>query len=245
MSPSLRGGDIVFQRAQRLPPGLTVLSVVKTSEEVNTVENPDAKLDVKKAMPELYAPRNRQFEFVDVPELTYLTADGHGDPDGEAFQRAIQSVYPVAFGVKFLSKRTLGRDYVVPPLEALWWSDDPSDFVSGKRHAWKWTLLSLLPPWLSGSEVGTVLADLEKRGRTPVTPVTVRTIAEGECLQVLHIGPFAAEGPLLSDLHNTVMPQLRRTFAGPHHEIYLSDFRKTAPERLRTILRQPVRPITR
>ena len=170
--------------------------------------------------------------------------DGHGDPNGDSFQRAIRSVYPVAYGVKFLSKRTLGRDYVVPPLEALWWAEDQSDFVAGNRDAWKWTLLSLLPPWITQSAVSTVLAGLEHKHGAPGFAVTVRTMTEGECLQVLHVGPFSAEGPLLSEMHNTLMPQLGLTFAGPHHEIYLSDFRKSAPEKLRTILRQPVRRTT-
>ena len=201
----------------------------------------DAKFDVKKSMAALYAPKNRQFELVEVPQLTYLTVDGHGDPDGDSFQCAIRSVYPVAYGVKFLSKRTLGRDYVVPPLEALWWAEDPSDFVTGNRDGWKWTLLSLLPPWITQSEVSTVLAGLEHKHGAPEFAVTVRTMTEGECLQVLHVGPFSAEGPLLSEMHNTLMPQLGLTFAGPHHEIYLSDFRKGPPEKLRTILRQPVR----
>jgi hypothetical protein len=204
---------------------------------------PKPKWYAKQDLRSLYAPRNRQFELVNVAELTYLSVDGVGDPDGEAFQRAIRSVYPVSYGVKFMSKLTLGRDYVVPPLEALWWADDPSVFASGNREAWKWTVLILLPEWISHEEVDSVIDDLKNRNRTPECHVAVRTISEGECFQALHVGPFSAEGPVLADLHNSLMPGLGKTFAGPHHEIYLSDFRKTAPEKLKTILRQPVRSI--
>jgi len=203
-----------------------------------------SKWDVKNALAALYAPKNREFELVNVPEFAYLAVDGEGDPDGQAFQRAIRSIYPVAYGVKFLSKRTLGRDYVVPPLEALWWADDPQAFASGIRDEWKWTELILLPAWITENEVSDVLSDLKRKVRSPESPVHVRTFSEGDCLQVLHVGPFSAEGPLLSDLHKTLMPSLGKTFSGPHHEIYLSDFRRTAPEKLRTILRQPVRDIT-
>lgn len=204
---------------------------------------PVPKWDAKQDLRSLYAPKNRQFELVNVPEHTYLSVDGVGDPDGEAFQRAIRSVYPVAYGVKFMSKRTLGRDYVVPPLEALWWADNPQVFADGNRDEWKWTVLILLPDWISDEEVDTVMDDLRKKQRTPESTVSIRTFTEGECLQSLHVGPFSAEGPLLADLHHNVMPHLGKTFAGPHHEIYLSDFRKTAPEKLKTILRQPVRSI--
>ena len=204
---------------------------------------PEPKWDAKQDLRSLYAPKNRQFELVNVPELTYLSVDGVGDPDGEEFQRAIRSVYPVAYGVKFMSKRTLGRDYVVPPLEALWWADEPSVFASGNREAWKWTVLILLPAWITQEDVDTVIHDLETKDRKPECPVAVRTTLEGESFQALHVGPFSAEGPVLSDLHNSLMPRLGKTFAGPHHEIYLSDFRKTAPEKLKTILRQPVRSI--
>jgi hypothetical protein len=201
------------------------------------------KWDAKQALRSLYAPKNRQFELVQVPDLTYLSVDGVGDPDGVDFQRAIRSIYPVAYGVKFLSKRTLGRDYVVPPLEALWWADDPEVFAAGSREAWKWTVLILLPAWITAEDVDTVIDDLKYKKRTPESSVSVRTISEGESFQALNVGPFSAEGPVLSDLHSSLMPQSGKTFAGPHHEIYLSDFRKTAPEKLRTILRQPVRSI--
>ena len=201
------------------------------------------KWNAKQALPSLYAPKNRQFELVQVPDLNYLSVDGVGDPDGVDFQRAIRSIYPVAYGVKFLSKRSLGRDYVVPPLEALWWADDPTVFAAGNRNVWKWTVLILIPAWITREHVDTVLHDLEKKNRKPESTVSVRTIAEGESFQALHVGSFSAEAAVLSDLHSSLMPDLGKTFSGPHHEIYLSDFRKTAPEKLKTILRQPVRSI--
>jgi len=151
---------------------------------------PTIKWDIKKALTAFYSPTNREFQLVNVPEFTYLAVNGEGDPDGKTFQRAIRSIYPVAYGVKFLSKRTLGQDYVVPPLEALWWADDPQVFASGNRDAWKWTLLNLLPEWITQADIDIVKDDLHKKNRIPEASVMVRTTSEGECLQALHVGPF-------------------------------------------------------
>ncbi|MCA0872939.1 GyrI-like domain-containing protein [Seohaeicola saemankumensis] len=210
-----------------------------------------AKRDFKKTDRAWYtAPRGRWDRLV-LPPLNYLAIDGQGDPNGPDYGRALAALYPMAYGGKALCK-ALGRDFVVPPLQALWSAEDPAAFVAGDRAAWQWTAMIRMPEELTAEMVETarqnVLAKLARKpGAATDAPTVDRvrqmTLDEGDCLQRLHIGPYTVEAPTLADLHDRVMPALGLTFNGPHHEIYLGDPRRAAPERLRTILRQPVRPL--
>lgn len=187
-------------------------------------------IDLKKDLPHLYRPGARDFVEVDVPPRTYLAIDGEGDPNtSAAYREAIETIYPAAYAVRKAFKQRTGDAFVVGPLEALWWAEDPADFARGNKDTWKWTLLIPLPDEVAREDMA-------------ATGVEKREIREGRCLQILHVGPYDAEGPTLHRLHHEVMPAQKVTFNGPHHEIYLSDVRKTAPEKLRTVLRQPVRP---
>lgn len=197
-----------------------------------------AKVDLKKTL-DGYRARRGEFRVVDLPEQRYLMIDGEGDPNTTpAYAASLKALYPVAYTLKFASKRDLGRDYVVPPLEGLWWADDPSAFtVARDKDRWSWTLLLLVPDWLGPAEVDAAIAEAAEGGSTGVR---CDTLAEGTCVQTLHVGPFDDEGPVLARMHDEVIPELGFRLTGTHHEIYLSDPRRTAPERLRTILRQPV-----
>lgn len=201
------------------------------------------KVDVRRTLPHLYAPRNHDWQPVEVPELTYLAINGVGDPNtSRAYADAVAALYSVAYPLKMASKRELGRDYVVPPLEGLWHADDPSVFVAREKSAFGWTMLVLVPDWIEASFVADVLATSARRKpELPVGQVRVQTLVEGCCLQTLHVGSYDDEGPMLALLHDRLMPEQGLTFAGHHHEIYLGDPRRAAPEKLRTILRQPVR----
>lgn len=170
--------------------------------------------------------------------------DGTGAPGGADYVAALAALYPAAYAIKFFSKQDLGRDYVVPPLEGLWWADDHAAYTQpDRREEWRWTLLLMLPDWIGDRHVAQALAGLAaKKPGLHLARVRRAVLAEGRCLQHLHLGPFAAEAPKLADLHHSIMPQRGLTFAGHHHEVYLSDPRRTAPEKLRTILRQPVKP---
>jgi hypothetical protein len=175
------------------------------------------KVDLKRTLPCYRGTREPQV--LDVPDLRYLMIDGHGDPNGEVYRAAVETLFPVAYRLKMASKKA-GRDFVVMPLEALWWSDDWADFTTARdKSRWSWTLMVLQPEWITAE---------------PEPPVRLETLSEGRCVQALHIGPYDDEGPLLERMH--AGHELR----GKHHEIYLSDVRRTAPEKLRTILRQPV-----
>ena len=199
------------------------------------------KFDVKRAFPSLYAPKNAEFALVDVPEMRYLSITGDGSPDSPNFASAIEALYSTAYPVKFISKAATGKDYVVPPLEGLWWADDPSAFTSNHRDSWKWTLLSFLPEWVSEEHVQAAISKAVSKGILLAHQIQVLELSEGISYQALYIGSFTDEGPVLDHLHHTVMPTNNATFNGLHHEIYLSDFRKTEPSKLRTILRQPIR----
>lgn len=178
---------------------------------------------------------------IDVPARRLLAIDGAGDPNGPAFAEALAALYPVAYALKFASKAA-GRDYVVPPLEGLWWAEDMSTFAARAKGAWSWTAMLMVPPWSDDAAVASAVAAARAKGEPArLDDVHVLPLAEGRCLQTLHVGPFDAEGPTLARLHAEVLPAAGLVEAGHHHEIYLSDLRRTAPERLRTILRQPVR----
>lgn len=198
------------------------------------------KQDLKKGP--LYRAGKRDFEEVDVPEAQYLAVAGHGNPnEAPEYLAAIQALYTCGFSVKAAYRARTGDDFVVGPLEGLWTSDDPAVFANMEKDAWNWTMLIPLPAEVSADDVAEGQAAAAKKKPELPTPRLLK-LHEGRSLQILHVGSYDSEAPTLSRLHHEVMPALGVTFAGAHHEIYLSDPRRVAPERLRTILRQPIRP---
>ncbi|WP_285117445.1 GyrI-like domain-containing protein [Leifsonia sp. fls2-241-R2A-40a] len=200
------------------------------------------KADLKKELPSYVAKRGR-FDIITVPPLRYLTIDGQGDPNtSDAYRDALQTLYPVAYAVKFLSKRSLDRDYTVMPLEALWWADDMEAFTSARdKSQWHWTVLNLLPDWITDEHLAEAReTSARKRGVLPLAALRIETLDEGLCVQTLHLGSYDDEASVLDAMHNSFIPESGLRMTGRHHEIYLSDARRTAPEKLRTILRQPV-----
>jgi len=193
--------------------------------------------DVKVALKHLYAPKAGDFVEVDVPAMQYLMIDGHGDPNtSTAYAAAIEALYSTSYGCRFAAKSLLGRVHTVGPLEALWWAEDPADFVARRKAAWSWTAMIAQPEWITQEMVDAVLA------KKPVaSSIRLETLFEGRSLQVLHVGSYDDEAPTLARLHDEYMPANGVTFNGHHHEIYLSDARRVEPARLRTVLRQPVR----
>lgn len=201
------------------------------------------KIDLKKTL-DSYQARQGQFRILDVPELTYLMVDGHGDPNSApAFTQALESLYPVAYALKFASRRELDRDYVVPPLEGLWWAEDPEAFTTARdKSLWDWTLLLMVPDWIERAIVESTIEVVgAKKQRPPrLDALRLETLTEGRCVQTLHVGPFDEEAAVLVQMHHQFIPGEGLALTGTHHEIYLSDVRKVAPDKRRTILRQPV-----
>lgn len=200
--------------------------------------------DIKRELKQCYMPRNTDWALVEVPEQQFIAIDGHGDPNTSAeFAGAVQALYAVAYTIKFTSKRTPGKDFVVGPLEGLWWADNPELFTTRAKDTWQWRILISLPDWITEDMIEDAKDTAQANKGLPVIGDLRReTLHEGICAQVLHIGAFDDEGPILAKLHNRYMAASHLRMSGLHHEIYLSDRRRTDPAKLRTILRQPVQP---
>jgi len=202
------------------------------------------KIDFKKALKPLYAPPVGTFVQVEAPPLSYLMVDGAGDPNTTAaYREAVEWLYSVSYPLKFMSKKELGRDYAVMPLEGLWWAEDMSTFISREKEKWS-PMMIVQPDWITPQMVDVAAAKASaKRGKPPES-LRLETLHEGLCVQTMHLGSYDDEGPVLARLHDEYLPKNVLVETGHHHEIYIGDPRKTAPERLKTILRQPVRPRT-
>lgn len=200
------------------------------------------KIDLKKTLDAYQAQRGR-FRIVDVPDAQYLMIDGHGDPNtSPVFTEAVEALYPVAYKLKFASKRDLGRDYVVPPLEGLWWAKDMDSFTTAREKSrWDWTLMLMVPGWINPAMIATAAEQAGASSRPArLDEVRLETLSEGRCVQTLHVGSFDDEADLLARMHQDFIPDNGLRMVGKHHEIYLSDSRKAGPEKQRTILRQPI-----
>ncbi len=202
------------------------------------------KVDLKKSIAAYTAPRGA-FQDIEVPPMRYLMVDGHGDPNSTPeYGDAVAALFGVAYKLKFFSKNELDRDYVVMPLEGLWWSDDMATFTTQRdKSRWSWTMLNLVPDWIDAGDVERAREAVAAKGVAPaVERLRLAELVEGRCVQTLHVGSFDDEAPVLDELHHRVIPEAGLRMRGLHHEIYLADPRRTAPEKLRTILRQPVEP---
>lgn len=200
-----------------------------------------AKVDLKKTL-DSYRARRGEFRVLEVPPLPYLMVDGHGDPNtAQEYADALAALYPVAYKLKFASKNA-GRDYVVPPLEALWWAEDMDAFTRARdKSQWDWTAMIMTPEWITEQMFDEAVSQVGAKDRpASLDNVRLETLSEGTCVQTLHIGPYDDEGPVLEELHERFIPGNGLRMTGRHHEIYLGDPRRVEPAKLRTILRQPV-----
>jgi hypothetical protein len=199
--------------------------------------------DVKRELRGLYSAAEGRFELVDVPAMGFLMADGHGDPNtAPEYPDVVTALYTTAYAVRALVKAELGRTHTVGPLEGLWSAEDLQAFRARDKAAWDWTLMIVQPDWVTPELVA---AALDRVGRTKdlraVAEVRFQPFHEGRSVQTLHVGPYDQEGPTIARMHGEFIPARGLALRGRHHEIYLSDPRRTDPSRLRTILRQPVR----
>jgi hypothetical protein len=199
------------------------------------------KLDLRKSSPTLYAPPKDDFTLLKVPTFNFVKIDGRGDPNKAAeYEAALKWLYGVSYWMKSLS-REAGRDYVVPPLEGLWWADSPKDFVARKKDKWRWTMMIPQPEFVGKKEFTAAVTRNEKKlGERPAS-LRFEAYDEGLSVQILHVGSYDDEAPTIKRLHETFLPANGLTENGPHHEIYLSDPRRVAASKLKTIIRQPVK----
>ena len=180
---------------------------------------------------------------VDVPPMKFLMVDGHGDPNtAREYQEVVEALYAVAYKLKFMSKKDLGKDYVVPPLEGLWWAEDMGTYsLRRDKSAWDWTMMIMQPDWITQEMFEKAQGLVRKqKGLPALAKLRLATYREGLSVQIMHVGSYDDEGPTLSKMHKQFIPANGYQEAGKHHEVYLSDPRKVAPEKLKTVLRQPI-----
>lgn len=202
---------------------------------------PIAKLDLYGKNKAAYA-TPRKPDLLRIAKATYLGIAGRGAPGGEAFEQAIGALYSVAFTTKMASKFA-GRDYGVCKLEGLWWVDSGGTFMSEPKDQWSWRLLIRTPDFIGKRELEAARKQLTEKGKGPlIQEVGLTTLNEGQCVQMLHVGPYDREPESIRQMEAFATERGYR-FDGLHHEIYLSDPRRVAPEKLRTILRIPVKPV--
>jgi hypothetical protein len=202
-----------------------------------------SKVDLKRDQRHLYAPPTGKYVEVEVPPMRYLAVDGSGRPGSQTYQQAVEALFAASYAAKFVSKRELDRDYVVMPLEGLWWSDDMTTFITRDKDRWSWRMLIRQPDWLDEQIMKAAVEGARAKGRDPDGLLQLVELDEGRCAQTLHLGSYDDEGPSLAHLHNEYLPGRGLRPTGLHHEIYLSDARRVAPDKLRTILRQPFAPV--
>ena len=201
------------------------------------------KLDFKKELDQLYNPPRGEPVIVDVPEMNFLMIDGAGDPNkAKEFVDAIQALYAVSYTLKFtIKKADPSKDYVVMPLEGLWWADDMAAFSpGGNRDSWKWTLMIAQPAHVTRDFFDRAREQVKKKKNPPaLSEIRFESSHEGLSAQIMHIGPYAAEGPTVEKLH-AFIKEKGYSLRGKHREIYLSDPRRSSPSKMKTIIQQPM-----
>lgn len=202
-----------------------------------------SKVDLKKEFKHLYNSSSQEPDIVDVPVMNFLMADGAGNPNTvKDFTVAIEALYSLSYTLKFrVKKGEAAADYTVMPLEGLWWTDNMAEFSMKNKDIWKWTLLIRQPEQITGDLVAEAVEQVAKKKNLPaLARVRLESFHEGLAAQIIHIGPYSAEGPTVEKLHRFIIAN-GYALTEKHHEIYLNDPRKVAPEKVKTILRQPVR----
>ena len=199
------------------------------------------RIDYKEEWKPLYTGRVGVIATVTPKAASFLRYHGAGDPNSSPDYRcAVEALFSVSYQLKFDTRKRRGLDYAVMPLEGLWWSDDMADFATANKANWKWTMMILQPPFITSGDVAEAKASVAKRRGTDLQRLEFGGFDEGACAQTLHVGPFSDEGPVIASLHAWIASSGYH-LAGKHHEIYLTDIRRAAPSRWKTIIRQPYR----
>jgi hypothetical protein len=201
------------------------------------------KIDLRKEWKHLYRPSAKKVELVDVPEMNFLMIDGHGDPNtSQEFADAIEALFGVSYTAKFMVKKgDAAIDYSVMPLEGLWWVENMAEFSIERKQDWDWTLMIMQPEYAPKELLKAAMEEVQKKKNPPaLSKLRLESYHEGPAAQTMHIGPFADEGPTIQKVHQFIGDSDYH-LQGRHHEIYLSDIRRAAPEKLKTIIRQPIK----
>ena len=202
------------------------------------------KIDCKKELKHLYNSSAKEATIVNVPPMNFLMIDGEGDPNiSKSYQDSIEALFSVSYALKFMIKKgKLQIDYGVLPLEGLWWADDMTNFNAQNKNKWKWTSMIMQPEYITQEIVVSAIEQVKKKKNLVALPkMRFESFNEGDAVQIMHIGPFSEEDPTIEKVHSFIRENGCQLTTGKHHEIYLSDFRKTASSKLKTIIRQPIK----
>jgi hypothetical protein len=201
------------------------------------------KIDYKKELKLFYTASAKEPAIVDVPKMNFIMIDGHGDPNtSELFKNAVEVLFGLSYTLKFMIKKSnMEIDYGVLPLEGLWWADDMSRFGMGDKNSWKWTAMIMQPEYVIKKLYLEALEHIKKKKDIAAqSSLRFEPFTEGKAAQIMHIGPFSEEGPTIERLHRYIGANGYK-LSGKHHEIYISDLSRTAPEKWKTIIRQPMK----
>ena len=202
-------------------------------------------VDVRSRLEELYLPPTEEFTLVDVPDMKFVMIDGHGAEDRTALDQAVKWLFAAVHPAKRVARERMGANFAEPPLEGLWWADDVQDFICGNRDALKWRMMIVFEPeWLTAEILDEGITAARTRLGEPPASLRLETYREGLSAQITHIGPPESEGPVIDRLHKEFLPARNLVPNGCHHEIYLTDPKRAAPQKMRTVLRQPVQRAT-
>lgn len=205
--------------------------------------------DFKKEYKEFYMPKNKP-GIVTVPSMNFLAVRGRGNPniEGGDYKKSIELLYGIAFTIKMSKKgdyRIEGYfDYVVPPLEGFWWQEGVDGIDYGRKEDFNWISVIRLPDFVTKTDFDWAIAQATEKKKTDFSAVEFLTYDEGLCVQCMHIGSYDDEPATIERMHEYMEDEgyvLDITEQRPHHEIYLSDARRVAPEKLKTVIRHPIR----
>jgi len=201
------------------------------------------KIDLKKELKNLYNPP-KEIVLVDVSEMNFLMIDGVGDPNtAQEYKDAIEALYTVSYTLKFMVKKEKEVDYVVMPLEGLWWTEPMSQFSMENKDIWKWTAMIMQPEYVTEEFFNRAIEQVKVKKNLPaLSKIKFKSFHEGLSAQLMYIGPYSDEGPTIEKLHSFIKGK-GYELRGKHHEIYLSDPNKSSPEKLKTVIRQPVKSV--
>jgi hypothetical protein len=200
------------------------------------------KLDLKKSLKYLFEPSGKAFSIVEVPAMKFIMIDGKGNPNTSIeYAEAMQALYSAAYTLKFKIKKELAVDYPVMASEGLWWMDDMREFSIARKDDWKWTMMIMQPEIITPALFSQAIEDaMKKKGIPALSRLRLESFQEGMAAQIMYTGPYTEEGPTIARLHQFI-EECGKVRFGKHHEIYLGDPRRVAPEKLRTVIRQPMR----
>lgn len=196
----------------------------------------------KTRLTELYLPTTEDFVVVDVPEMQFVMVDGEGTPQEELHRHAVKWLFSALYPIKRVAKERMGKEFVEPPLEGLWWADDPADLIAGKRDKLKWRMMIVTADWVNDDMFERAVATATGRLGDPPDNLRLERFYEGRSVQIMYVGDYSKQAAAIAGrLHHDFLPEHDLEPNGHHHEIYLNDPSRVAPERWRTVVRQPVR----